>query len=243
MTTLFDGATWPANLADVKAAGAAGILGYLDGPNAITLARAQAAAAAGLLVGSIYERGAADVLNPALGFGYGADAKTKAQACGQPTWAPIYGGTADFDLQPGAQVTEFLKFLQGFGQGCAPYPAGMYGGFLACAVAAYVGVRWRFQAGAWSYGKVQAGIGILQTSQQTTVDGVALDVDIDEGVLAEHGLWTPGAPNPCPTRESVLAQYGPTWYTHYGFAPPPPGMVAYPEIMQCQVYGESFAAA
>ena len=226
----------------IKAAGYSFVLRYYGGDASLTPAEAQQLSAAGLLIGCVFERGSQDMLNPSLWSSYGAAAKAAAQQCSQPTWAPIFAG-ADFDVQAGEQTKAVLLSLQAFGTAIAPYPAGLYGGFLACAAAAFVGCRWLWQTEAWSGGKVQAGIGILQKAQGASVGGVQVDVDIDEGVLAEHGLWTPGAAPPVVTREAILAAYGPTWYTHYGFAAPPAGSLAYPEIAQGKVYGESFVAA
>lgn len=237
MTTLADYSVPPANPASLRAAGIAGAMRYLDGPHALSRAEADSLAAAGLLIGSIYERGATDMLNPALWPGYGAAAAALAASAGQPTWAPIFFA-ADFDVAGSAQVDALLHSLGAAGAACHPYPAGIYGGLTACAAAAYVGCHWLWQTVAWSHGKIQAGIGILQTAQSEQVGGTTVDIDIDEGLIAEHGLWTPGAPQPC----IDPATLGPDFWQGR-FSPPPPGYTALPIIVQCKLIGERFVPA
>lgn len=231
----------PAGPASLKAAGVAGALRYLTGPYALSRGEANGLASQGILIGSILERGASDILDPSLWQTYGEQAATIASAAGQPTWAPIFCA-ADTPIETQTQVDAALESIQNAQRGMAPFPAGGYGDAIFMLALQFVGVPWRFQTVAWSEGKVTRGIGILQTAQQESIGGTTVDVDIDEGVLAEHGLWTPGAAQPCPTQQSVLA-LGPTWYERYGFAEPPEGELAMPEIAQCIVYGELFVPA
>lgn len=219
--------------AALKAAGFSFVLRYYSHYPAKNLTRAEADgyAAAGLLIGTVWEDGALLGLNEATAAGQAA--KAEAQACGQPTWAPIYVA-ADADVL-NAGINTVLQSRQAFEAACAPYPAGMYGGYLVCSAAAWVGCKWLWQTVAWSGGKIQSGIGILQNAQSANVGGSIVDVDIDEGVMAEHGLWTPGAPPPpAPT------DFGPGWWTRYGFAPPPPDKTSVPIIVQGKVIGEQF---
>jgi Domain of unknown function (DUF1906) len=231
----------PAGPAALKAAGVAGALRYLTGPNALTRAEADGLAGQGILVGSILEHGAADILNPSLWQNYGEQAAHVAAAAGQPDWAPIFCA-ADTPIETQTQVDTALESIHNAQAGMAPFPAGGYGDAIFMLALQFVGIPWRFQAAAWSGGKVARGICILQTVQQEQIGGTTIDVDIDYGVLGEHGLWTPGATKPCPTQASVLA-LGPTWYKSYGFADPPAGEIAMPEIAQCVVFGELFVPA
>ena len=154
----------------------------------ITLAEAQALAAAGVWVVANWEYGAQDMLR---GYAGGiADAHlalAQANAAGMPAGRPVYF-SADWAVTA-AQQPAVLAYLSGAASVLGSAETGEYGGYAAVKAARDSGTVWTWQTFAWSNGVWDPRDTIRQTGT-ATVGGV--QVDTNEAMVPDYGQWQPG---------------------------------------------------
>lgn len=193
MTILLIDEDWSkADPVQLRAAGYTGVIGYVSedttGKN-LTRAQVDAAHAAGLDVGLVYEYATVAAAQGAnRGVRDAAIAVDQALALGAPAEVCLYAAV-DFNPTP-AQMPAVLAYLEAFQQYAAGavYRAGAYGGYPTCQYLAqhgYTGLLW--QTYAWSGGLWWPSAVLRQTLNHITVAGAT--VDRDEAESPDWGQW------------------------------------------------------
>lgn len=182
----------------VKAAGYAGIIGYVSqSTTGKNLARADIDAihAAGLDVGLVYEYNPQSALG---GYVQGQRdayiAVAHAQGLGTPKGVCLYAAV-DWNVES-VQLATVAKYARGFADVArnAGYRYGIYAGYRPCAYlaqAGYDGLLW--QTYAWSGGQWLDGVAIRQVANGIIIAGT--DVDRDEAETIDWGQWPPPGGN------------------------------------------------
>lgn len=183
------------NCSDLQAAGYKFVGRYLV-PNsgatawkALTKDEAQRICDAGLSILCIWEttetRAAAGY---SAGCTDGAMAQQLAREIGMPEDGIIYFAV-DYDAQSG-DFGAIADYLRGAKANAYPYRIGVYGGYnLIEHMAALRRCAGYWQTLAWSYGKLSEARTVYQSTAQTSVCGVGVDID-ECADLAAAGIWT-----------------------------------------------------
>lgn len=146
----------------VRAAGYAGMLRYLShqAGKCVTAGEVAAYRSAGLLVGLVFEDGAAAAARGHdQGVADGQFAAATARQVGYPAGAVIFAAV-DFEATDMAPIIDYFR---GFAAGATGYQTGPYGSAAVVDAVAGAGVaRWAWQTAAWSAGRVSAHADLYQ---------------------------------------------------------------------------------
>ena len=195
MTLLLDYAWAKPSPAAIKAAGYSGVMRYLSTDATKNLSKSEAAGllAAGLSIGLVWETTA---IRAGQGFAAGAadavTAEAQAAALGYPSTAVLFYAV-DYDAAPAAVAPYFA----GVGSK-AHHPVGVYG---SARVVEGVAAPWKWQACAWSAGRVSASAHLYQRLHATVAHPLS---STDENVvLHAFPMWT-NTPAPLPGPASPI---------------------------------------
>lgn len=184
------------NCADLKAAGYHFVGRYLvpnsgaTAWNALTREEAQRICDAGLSILCVWEttedRAAAGY---SAGCVDGAMAQQLAREIGMPEDGIIYFAV-DYDAQR-ADFPAIEDYLKGARQNTGPWEIGVYGGYSLIQYIAYYDKPCKgfWQTLAWSYGKLSEHRTVYQSTAQTSICGVGVDINECEDMRAA-GIWT-----------------------------------------------------
>ena len=182
------------NCVDLKAAGYEFVGRYLV-PNsgatawkALTKDEAQRICDAGLSILCVWEttenRAAAGY---SAGCVDGALAQALAREIGMPEDGIIYFAV-DYDAQK-ADFQNIREYLRGARQNSGPWSVGVYGGYkLIEYMALYGACKGFWQTLAWSYGKLSEARTVYQSTAQTSICGVGVDIN-ECADLRAAGIW------------------------------------------------------
>ena len=187
MTLILDYAWAKPTPAAIKAAGYSGVMRYLspDATKNLTKAEATGLLATGLSIGLVWESTAS---RAGQGFAAGAadaaTAEAQATAIGYPFSAALFYAV-DFDAAPAAVAPYFAGIASR-----AARPVGIYG---SARVVEGVSAAWKWQACAWSAGRVSASAHLYQRLRATVAHPIS---GTDENIiLHDFPMWT-NAPAP-----------------------------------------------
>lgn len=185
--------------AAVKAAGYAGVIGYLshDASKTMSGLYRDECFAHDLLIGLVFEDAATRALGGHVaGMADGQWANAEADALHWPADRPIYYAV-DFDVAAG-QVNAVLEYLTGAHDARPSRPAGLYGGRLIIDAPQNTAYRWQTEA--WSGAYVSPHACLYQRVRPTAVIAGVSTSSYDEDVVlrADWGGWHPAAPAPPP---------------------------------------------
>jgi hypothetical protein len=177
--------------AAIKAAGYDFVCRYYsrDPSKNLTRAEADALAEVGLWIVGNWEYSATDALRGHDGGVSDAQlARVDADGCGQPRSRPTYF-SKDWDVTP-AQEATVTDYDRGADSVLGVAQVGDYAGFYPLRVQRDAGViSWEWQPTAWSGGQWEPRVNIRQTGT-AMVGGV--QVDVNEAMTPDYGLWQPG---------------------------------------------------
>lgn len=175
----------PAALRDAGVTFAMRYLSKDPGKN-LTLAEANALAAAGIWCGVVWETTAGRALaGRAAGADDAREALRQATACGMPGTRPIY-----FAVDTDTTWSQVQPYFQGVRDVLPLAQVGVYGGIRIVQGAADSGlVTWYWQAEAWSGGRWEPRAHIRQAGT-ARIGGV--DCDKNTAQFADFGQWMPG---------------------------------------------------
>jgi hypothetical protein len=186
MTLILDYAWAKPTPAAIKAAGYSGVMRYLSPDSTKNLSKPEATAllAAGLSIGLIWESTAN---RAGQGFAAGAadaaTAEAQATALGYPFSAALFYAV-DFD----GGVAAVAPYFAGVASRAAR-PVGVYG---SARVVEGVAVLWKWQACAWSAGRVSASAHLYQRLRATVPNPLP---STDENIILHpFPMWTTPAP-------------------------------------------------
>lgn len=178
------------SMSGLRAAGVTFACRYLSyDTSGKNLSRSEANALQGAGIGIVtnWEWGAADALGGAsVGHRHATDAANMLSSVGAPSNAVIYF-SVDFDVQP----TD-LHAVAAYADACVGVlgsnRVGIYGGYYLCqALNARGTCRYYWQTSAWSGGRWSVAAAIRQVQYGVYIGGG--QVDIDESVVADIGMW------------------------------------------------------
>lgn len=178
MTQLIDYSTARPSPASIRAAGYSGVLRYLSNypPKNLSASERDGLLAAGLTIGLVWETTATRANQ---GFSAGQDdaraAEAQADVLGYPGGCPIFYAV-DYDAVPSAVTPYFAGATS-----VASRPVGVYG---SANVVEGVPVPWKWQATAWSRGRVSPQAHLYQRVGGTTLAGT----DVND-LLNDLPLW------------------------------------------------------
>lgn len=168
----------------------------------LTPIEANAIAASGLSIVSVWENGAADTYDyftVANGRRDGAHAALLARSLGQPVTSPIYFAV-DFDATSAELAVGVTAYFDGLAKGLqlfvddetaeTTYPIGVYGSGLTCETlmgSARASLAWMAQASGWAGFKTFNAWMIAQGPQKTMC-GITGDTDM---AVTGYGGWKP----------------------------------------------------
>jgi hypothetical protein len=191
-----------AHIACIQAAGYEWIGRYLASHTVIpgkilSPVEAQAIAAAGLEIVSIWENGSptsASYFTAMRGASDGVAACRLAESLGQPSGGLIYA-TVDYDATHADLVGPIADYFGAFVSGLGPYRCGVYGSGLTCITIVddgYATAGWLSEANGWAgYSGYRNSNGWAIAQWDGTVCGLPSDVtDMDIGQGA-FGAWQP----------------------------------------------------
>jgi LysM repeat protein len=182
------------NLAQVKAAGIAGVIRYLTGSGkSLTTGEIAQIRAAGLSLALVYETTGQTVKGGrSAGVADGQAALSALGALGLPRSVVYFA--VDYDLQPG-EYGLLDAYLDGVASVLGKQYTGLYAGYGPCAHAIGRGYA-AWQTYAWSGGRVAQGIKLYQYQNGVTIGGG--QVDRNRTSLPDHGQvkWGGAAPAP-----------------------------------------------
>jgi len=181
-------------VAQLKTAGKRFACRYLTGTTSaspgsknLTPTEAQALQAGGIDVVSNYETSIGFMLEGYDSGARRADAAWKQHKwCGGPDHRPIY-----FSLDMNATLDEYkqaYQFMRGAASAIGWDQVGMYGGLAQVDWAAQDGIKWLWQAAAWSYGVWSRHSRIQQYKNGQTLGSGT--VDYNRAIVADFGQWT-----------------------------------------------------
>lgn len=194
MSTAYDYSARAINPSALKNAGVGLVMRYVSTPNNpknITKSEYAALTAASIQVGLVYETTAGWMLGGYnAGFAAAKSARAQATVVGYPTWQRIWYA-ADLDLSK-QQIPIVLETLRG----CAAADGSknlvaVYGEYDMVEAAYSAGYPAPWQTEAWSQGRRSTNAPLFQTTDQTTCDGVQVDINEMTGTV----LITPVTPD------------------------------------------------
>ena len=190
----------------LKKAGYVGALMYLshDAGKSASVAAINAAHAAGIAVGLVFEDQAQRALQPGAGVADGLFANEMANVLGFPTHLPIYYAI-DFAVGTN-QLATVLNYVKTAGTGVGRRPARGYGSAGLVDYLATHGIPQGWQTSAWSGKTISSHASIYQRLTHTlpVVGG-----SYDEDVLldSDPGLWIAAPPTTPPTHVTTAHPY------------------------------------
>jgi hypothetical protein len=182
VTLVLDYAWARPNPLGILAAGYSGVMRYLSNDPSKNLSKTEARAllAAGLSIGLVWETTAKRASEGfAAGNADAAAAEAQARALGYPISCPIFYAV-DYDALPAASWGYFSGV-----RARAKYPIGVYGSFRVVEASP---APWKWQAAAWSSGKVSKLTHLYQRVEKTVKHPIA---NTDENVICKpFPMWT-----------------------------------------------------